>query len=160
MPKENEEPRTIKAMNPANLLFETAALRRHVFDAPIGTRPEDLCQPEFWKHAVGGRRLRRHDVIRAICVDDSWSAEYLVIYVGRSSAKLKIMKPDADGVMWMTDAALKVETASHYVKFISPNSAIRYGVFRKSDKEEIRRGFTTAEEAANWMHEHLREIAA
>ncbi len=160
MPKEPEATRIVRAMNPAHIKPETAARRRLVFDAPVGTLPKDLCLPEFWKHAVGARLLRRHDHIEAICSDDSWRAEYIVLHVGPSSAKLVHLKPDSNGVTWMVDKALKMKTDTHYVKFISPNNAVRYGVFRKSDNEDIKHGFTTAQEASEWMCENLRNIAA
>lgn len=160
MANEPEAPRQVRAMNPAHIRPETAARRRLVFDAPVGTLPEDLCLPDFWKHAVGGRLLRRHDHIEAICVDDSWRAEYLVLHVGPNSAKLMLLNPDSKGVTWMIDEALKLETDSHYVKFIGPNNAYRYGVFRRSDDEDIKHGFTTAEEAADWMNANLTNLAA
>lgn len=159
MPGETEAPRRAKAMNIAHLKPVTAARKGHVYDAPVGICPEDLLQPGFWKHAVGAGLLRRHDHIEAVAVDDSWYAEFLILYIGRNAAKLLMIKPDSAGVTWMIDEGLKTETETHYVKFV-PNDKTRWGVYRKSDKDNVKVGFTSKEEAVEWMEKNLRNIAA
>lgn len=155
-----EAPRHVKAMNPTHFSPATAARREYVFNAPIGTMPEDLLDPSFWKHMVSPARIRRGDEITAVCVDDSWHARYRVLYVGSASAKVMLIAPDRDGVTWMINEGLVRETDSHCVKWIGPNNATRWGVFRKSDNEEMKRGFATEDDASKWMLDNMKNLAA
>lgn len=149
------EDRQVPALHLAHILPETAARRSYWVTVPVGTRPDDLCKPEYWKHVVADMKMRPNDCLKAISADGSWYAEYLVRSIGTMAANVKKLHA------WsLVDESLSTETESHYVKFIGPNSATRYGVFRKSDDEEIKRGFQTPEEATEWMNEHLRPVAA
>ncbi len=153
MSKTQDPERRVPALHVAHVLPEVSARTAYWITAPVGVLPDDLCKPEFWKHIVSDMRLKRHDGVKAVCVDDSWYAEYLVLHVGAQSATLKLLK------QWsLTDETLVLKTATHEVKWISPS--VRYGVRRLSDNETIRDGFETKDIAAAWMHQNLKDEAA
>lgn len=130
------------------------------FSVPVGTPPEVLCQPDYWKHVAGGnKKIRPRDIVHAECEDRSWSATYTVRDVGPYHIALMILKPDSDGVCRFDHMAdLAKETDTHYVAWV--NIGTMHTVRRKSDKEIIEKGFRTPELAAAWMHQHCAAIAA
>ncbi len=130
-----------------------------IVTVPAGTQPEDLCQPEYWKHVSVSKGLKAGDDIIARCEDRSWRANYEIRDIGPQHATLAILQPDADGVCRfdkIDDLAKK--TATHFVEWI--NIGVKHVVKRKSDGVIVESGFRTSELAADWMHSHCAKIAA
>jgi len=120
-----------------------------------GTRPEDLLNPEYWKHVVAASGIEPMAEITAWAMDGSWVCDYRVIHVNSTHAKL-IMKGKPEYLDEVKESDLETDTL--FVKWISP--AARYGVRRKSDNVTLKDGFQNKQAAARWMHENLSMIAA
>ena len=154
MPKEPEMPRRVGALNRAHIRPETAARKRWCVTPPSGSLPDDLCQPEYWKHIASEVGLKPNDLVDATCEDGTWYATYLVIYIGPQHAKLQLLSECS--LVEVTDLAKKTET--HEVKWKGP--AHKFVVRRLSDGETIKHGFASEAAAMSWMSLNASAIAA
>lgn len=160
MSKTPESPRNVRAISDDRLIPTRSDSTDWNFSVPAGTLPEDLLQPDYWKHvAAGGKTVKARDRIHAECEDRSWMASYTVRDVGPLHIRLALLAPDSDGVCWFNQVTnLPLESATHYVEWggIGQLHVVR----RKSDKDIIEKRFKTPEAAAAWMHKHCADIAA
>lgn len=71
--------------------LQGAEYERLVFSATahLGTVPEDLLAPEYWAHVAN--HMKPWAKIEARAEDGTWYAEYLVLDVGRTWAKVKLL---------------------------------------------------------------------
>ena len=151
MPKKPEEVRRIIALNMAHIQPLQSAITPWSVTPMIGISAEDLLEPEYWKH-VADVLLKPDDLIWARSQDGSWWAAYMVLYTGPNFAKLHML---SSGTL---EQVMDADTETHEVLWISPS--VRYGVKRKSDKETIKDGFETKAEAADWLNQNIRQLAA
>ncbi len=160
MPKKTQDriapsgPRTL-----ADILVATSAYTTRSFKPPVGTLPEDLLDPEYWKHIVVESRMKRQDIWRVTCKDGTWEAEYVVVHTGPLHAKLRLRKPGSDGVDWIErETGLSSNVKSHEV--VNGGEVQGWIVRRLSDKEAVKSGFESEDQAIVWMHQNARLIAA
>lgn len=147
-------PRNTNDIRPAVSAYVT-----RYFTPPTGTMPGDLLEPAYWKHIVAELKLKRQDVIRVCCKDGSWEATYVVVHTGPLHAKLRIHRPGADGIDWIErETELPAATSSHEI--VDGGEVRGWIVRRLSDKETIKEGFETEDQAIIWMHENSKLIAA
>ena len=154
MANETQAPRHVGALNRAHVLPETSAHKAWWIEPRVGVLPEDLCEPAYWKHVVAELGVKPKDTVKALCVDGTWYAEYLVLHVGPTHAKLQLLNHHS--LEEVTDLAKTTET--HEVKWKGP--AHKYVVRRLSDGETIKHGFASEAAAAAWMHANIHSIAA
>ncbi len=154
MPKTDEAPRHVGALNRNHILPESAARKRWCITPPAGVLPEDLCDPAYWKHVVAEIGLKPNDRVDATCADGTWFAEYLVIHVGPTHAKLQLLAEYS--LAAVTNLAKKTKT--HEVKWKGP--AHKYVVRRLSDGETVKHGFVSEAAATDWMHQNANVLAA
>ncbi len=154
MPKTDEAPRRVGALNRNHVLPESSARKRWCVTPPAGVRLEDLCDPAYWKHVVSEIGLKPNDYVTATCADGTWYAEYLVIHVGQTHAKLQLLTKYS--LVEVTNLAKKTET--HEVKWKGP--AHKYVVRRLSDGETVKHGFISEAAATGWMHQNANVLAA
>ena len=107
----------------------------HAATVPIGTLPEDLTNQAYWAHVA--QFLKPWGRIEAHCFDGTWFAEYLVTEVGRTFAKVTMLRKYA---LTTEDVALSQQTqanSDYYVKF---RGAAKWSVIRSSDNAVMKEG--------------------
>lgn len=121
------------------------------FVAPHGTEPEDALRPEFWLHAQNTPhvKLQPDYEIVARAEDYSWYARYLVTSVANKTVRLEMLFAKRLGA-----EAPAVEVTGFDVTFV-PGGNVKYRVFRVADKQPIKDGFGTRQEAEDWMRTNL-----
>ena len=159
MSETTKDSRQVRAISQDRIILARSAHNTWNVRVPVGTLPEDLLNPEYWKHVAQASRFKPGDDIVARCEDRTWRAHYEIRDVGTLHASLALLKPDSDGVCWFDNLIdLPMENETHYVEWV--NVGVGAVVKRKSDKETIEKGFSTKERAAEWMHRHVKAIAA
>ena len=157
-PKADDPVRHVRAISEDRINLSRSVRNEWIVRVPAGTLPEDLTQPEYWKHVVQAKRFKAGDDIIARCEDRTWRASYEIRDVGPLHATLAILKPDSAGVCWFAKIdELAKDSDTHYVEWL--NIGTMYVVKRKSDGEIIEQKFRTPELAAAWMHKHIEKIA-
>lgn len=112
---------------------------------PFGTQPNDLLSPEYWAHVAN--QLKPWARIEARAVDGTWFAEYVVLDVGRTWAKLHMLNQHN---LTTPDVALSQANAMspYEVKWRGPIA--KWSVVRKSDSAVQTEGMSK-EEAIGWV---------
>ena len=163
MPNETEAPIHAISATKAKLRLERQAVNRYRVTIPYDTQPEELLQPEFWKHLAS--LLKKDWVnfgaaeIRAECEDLSWHWELIVRDVGPYHVTLL-----PAGRIWRYGDDCGVQTAEPaqvpdgYRILYAPS--IGYWVRRLADKQKIGEGFKSKPEAKRWLDDHLEKLAA
>ena len=87
--KESPKERKVESLTITNL--KEAEFVRPVYCAtiPFGTLPEDLLKPEYWAHVA--THLRPWARIEARAEDGTWFAEYIVLSVDRTWARVRML---------------------------------------------------------------------
>lgn len=151
--------RHVTALNRSHILPEISVRQNWFVQPPVGTQPEDLEQPEYWKHVAQSVGIQPKAKVTALCEDGTWMAEYFVLHVGSHHIKMMIIKPDANGVVSLEEVSdLAQETEQYEVKWGGP--AHMYVVKRRADNETMEKNFKTKALAAAWMHANLSNMAA
>lgn len=152
-----DKPRGI-AITPGHLMPIQSACMHWRLTAPLNVTADDLLEPETFKHVSQSVGLKSGDLIDAIAIDGTWSANYEVIDVGPQYAKLFLRnfwdKREIIEGKIMSDE--DVEDAGYKIKWVGAN----YVVLRLSDNETMEKGFKTPETAKRWLAESLKKIAA
>ncbi len=140
-----------KKLNEADFTLTEAAQVFNTVSPPAGTTREDMLSPVFWSHVAG--KLRPMTEIRAMPKDGAWYALYLVLYADRTQAKVKELS------FWqINDNIAAAPDDDFYVKWISP--PVKFGVVRKADKECVKDGFASKEDAHKWLVQYQRTVKA
>ena len=115
---------------------------------PFGTLPEDLLKPEYWAHVAA--QLRPRERIEAHSIDGTWFAEYLVLGVDRTWAKVHMLSKHS---LTTPDIALsQAEAVSPYeVKWRGP--VAKWSIVRKSDNAVQAEGMDK-DQALDWLKGH------
>lgn len=116
-------------------IFQTAT-------PPAGTTREDVLDPVFWAHVA--KNLRPMSEIRIMPKDGAWYGVYLCLYADRTQAKIVELSYHP-----MSSIKEEVTASGYEVKWISP--PVKWGVIRLADKENVKDGFPTKEEAQKWL---------
>lgn len=140
-----------KKLHEADFTLTESAQVFNTVTPPVGTTREDMLQPIFWSHVAS--RLRPMTEIRAMPKDGAWYGLYLVLYADRTQAKVKEL-----GFWPVAEQAESVpETQDYEVKWISP--PCKFGVIRKADREPVKDGFASKEDATRWLIQYARTTA-
>lgn len=118
---------------------------------PSDTDIEAVLQPTFWANVANQIRVRNH--IEADWEDGSKLVSLRVVGVGTDFVKVKVMNEYKFDVVAdvIANNDFKVEWKAQVHKF---------SVIRKSTNEYVKDGFTSKEEANEWLKDNLSKIAA
>lgn len=136
----SEEKKPIPPINITRVkLSEHVQVRRTVY-ANEGTPPDELSNPEYWRHVA--KDFRPCDELVIWCEDMSWRAEAVILSAGPVSARVAVTKLDN-----FDDAKASIVSDGVSVEWAGPHHK-----FRVTHKGEvIQAGFDTrsaAEESA------------
>lgn len=116
-----------------------------------GTKFEDLLREDFW--SAVSYKFKPADIIEIHAEDGSYFAELYIRAAGRNWAKVAVLrKVDLDPVEAQFSMP-EFETAWK-------GPARKFAVIRLSDKEIIKDGFDTKEQAADYIRGHVKALAA
>ena len=138
-----------------NRMKESSFMRNSWFiSIPSGTEPEALLDPAYWANI--STKFRATDIVEAATEDMTWFGRYIVIKADRLWAKLYQLELH-DLVGAQADMPL-TEDQNHRIEWKGPVS--KYTVIRISDSANIKDGFSTQLDAAQWLDSHLKSLAA
>jgi hypothetical protein len=123
-----------------------------VANVEFGLTVEDIMVPGFWAHMAA--QLRPYDEIEARSDDGTWIAHLVVTGCERTWARVAI-----DRVVKLTTkevAEAQSNPVQHKVEWKGPQN--KFSVIRIADAEPIRTGFTTKDEALQYLRDHERTI--
>lgn len=116
-----------------------------------GTPLEHLMRPEYWASI---KQLKAGCRIWVIAEDESYWAELLVRKVGQGYAKVQALRSGA-----LQEPVVELPEGEGYeIQF--RGAIIKHRVVRLSDKQVLKQGLDTYEEAAAWLRDHKRMLAA
>jgi hypothetical protein len=124
-----------------------------VANVEYGVTLEDIKDPGFWAHMA--QHMKPYDHVEVRAEDGAWIAYLIVTGCDRTWARVVV-----DRVVNLTtkDVALSQHAAAkHEVAFKGPHH--KYSVIRLSDRQMVRKGFDTEQEALAWMREHEHTTA-
>jgi len=130
--------------------FKQAEFSRTLWSvfAEQGTLFEDVTKPAFWAHVAA--KLKPLDRIEVFEESGKYWAELMVLSVGRMEARVIVLrKHDLQAQEVPT-----IDLGEYEVSWGGPHR--KHRIVRKSDKEVIRDGFGTKEEAQIWLADHLK----
>ena len=115
---------------------------------PAGTTREEVLNPVFWKHVA--RRVRAPAFINVMPLDGAWFSQLLVVFADPHRVTVLEMQHRV-----IEESAYAVaENQEYEAAFLSASG--KYGVKRRSDKQIIRHGFASLDDARNWMTDYAR----
>lgn len=122
-----------------------------VANIEFGLTVEDIMVPGFWAHMAS--QLKPYDHIEARSDDGLWIAYLIVTGCDRTWARVVV-----DRVVKLTskDVSETQAVTQHKVEWKGPQN--KFTVIRLSDAEALKTGFSTKDEATQWMREHERVI--
>ena len=124
----------------------------HSMTPEAGTKLSDIMAPAYYRHVAS--QFKSMDRIEVMPDDGAWYAELMVLYVSKmevrvaklSHVKLDTVKPE------------EVEDETHEVKWRGPSA--KWGVVHKKTGDVVKDGFANKEEAAAYLSEHNKAMAA
>lgn len=134
--------------------LQEAEYERRVFVATpeAGTKLEEMLSPGYWAHVAP--RLTPWSRIEVRAEDGAFYAEMLVLSCERNWAKMFVLNKydliPAD-LMMMPSASDEFK-----IEFAGPHH--KWRVVRLSDKEVLRTGYQTKEEANTWLNGHIKTV--
>lgn len=116
-----------------------------------GTPLEDLLRPEYWASI---KQLKAGCRIWVIAEDESYWAELLVRKVGQGYAKVQTLRSGS-----LQEPVVDLPQGEGYdIEF--RGAIVKHRVVRKSDGHVLKQGLDTYEDAAAWLRDHKRMMAA
>lgn len=112
----------------------------------------DMLSPAYWAHVA--KSLKAGCRIEAVAADGSWFVELYVIRADRTWAQTALMRE-------VKLSSLKIDIEKHedfMVKFGTAQTKFR--VIRKSDKQVIKEGLSTAQEAISWLDNYKKALTS
>lgn len=109
---------------------------------------EEITKPEFWAHVAA--KLKPLNRIEVFEESGKYWAELIVLSTGKMEARVAVLRK----IDLQTPAAAVVDLGEHEVNWGGPHQ--KHRVVRKSDKEVVKDGFGTKEEAQQWLADHLK----
>lgn len=128
--------RKVESLTITNL--KEAEFVRPVYCAtiPIGTDPEDLLKPEYWAHVA--THLRPWARIEARAEDGTWFAEYIVLSVDRTWARVRMLaKYNLTSQDTSISQAEKISQSGFEIKW---RGGAKWSVIRKVDSAVMKEG--------------------
>lgn len=133
-------------LNPTQMMQAEFARNQHVAKVDSTVTLEDVLAPDFWSHVAV--QARRGDHIEVYPDDFSWYAELLVVGIGEQF--LKVRKIRHEEFVSKADKAAAESKSDYIVKWTS-NQRTKHRVIRVSDKEVMKDGFDTIEQANEFI---------
>lgn len=124
--------------------IKPAEFVRNVFrvNAPEGVAYKDVLVPDFWAHVSA--TFSRGDSLEVFAEDSSWYAQLLVLDASRLHAKVTPL------IYQNFQIKAKKEVDPDFsVEFKGPQR--KWSVLRKKDKEIVKDGFESKDDAATWL---------
>lgn len=118
---------------------------------PMNVTREDILDPLFWTHVA--TRLRPMTEITIIPKDGAFYMKVFVRYADTTSARVAELHYQRLEVV----TAVDIENDMFDVGFTTGQ---QFYVFRKADKAVLQANFQAKEDAVQWMHEHMKAMAA
>ena len=146
---DNSVPRSPVA-HPSRMRLAEYDRQEWIVNAEPGHTIDDILKPGYWAHMAP--QMSAYDHIEVRAEDGSWVADLLVVQVDRMWAKV-VLKSKFE----FSSSENPTDVDQHVVEWKGPQH--RFAVIRISDREKIRDGFHTKEEAGAWMREHERVIS-
>jgi hypothetical protein len=113
-----------------------------------GTPFEDTLVPVFWTNVA--RKLKPGDIIEVHAPDATYFAELYVRTSSRLEASVVVLRK-----VEFTEVADEADASDDmFVKH--RNYRAGWGIIRRSDKAVVRDGFTTREQAEEWLRDKRR----
>lgn len=139
------------ALNPERI--KQAEFTRQVHSVVVDehTSIEQMLVPDFWVHVAG--KLHVGDKIEVTSDDNSLYAELLVRSCSRLHAKVHVL--DAHIFKEMVKKEGK-DKPPFYLAF--KGAVNKHAVIRTSDKEVVKMGFDTSDEAKKWLEENIADL--
>src|SRR3990167_9871215 len=143
-----DETPNLRALAEADLTVGEADYQAWSAKPPAGTKREDVLNPLFWKHV--GRRFQAPAFINVMPLDGAWFSQLLVLYADRFRVNVTELQHKEIN----TAAYAETENQEYEAVFLSGSG--KHGVKRRADKQIIRHGFATLDEARAWMMDYTR----
>lgn len=126
---------------------------RNVFGykAPMEHTYEDTLNPAYWTHVA--TKLEPGSRIEVTAYDGSWWAELYVVSASRLWAKVVPLRHHELAKMTSSKTPINDE---FYVKW--GNERTKFRVHRRSDKQPVKEGFDTQEQAKEYIEELKKEL--
>lgn len=133
--------------------FKEAEYVRHVFriTADNATTLEDVLKPEYFVHVAS--KLHNTDIIEVIPENESWFATLIVRACSRIHAKCEVLNYKSFGA-----AAAPVAEGPFLIQH--KGTKAKWSIIRRSDKELIKDGFASKEEATKWVDDNGTDLLA
>jgi hypothetical protein len=134
--------------------FREASFERTVWAATpeAGVALDSLLDPAYWAHVA--KRLKPWDWIEVRAEDGAYWALLLVIDASATSAKVQVLHRVELQAVKPEDAP----AAPFKADWGGPTH--KHRVLRLSDKQVMKTGFATKDEAEQWIKSHMRAMAA
>ncbi len=125
----------------------------HVF-AESTLAPQDLLVPSYWAHVA--EKLKPQHRIEVASESGDWWAEYFVLERGPKWARVALMREmDLRQVVSASPAKLTLDDFEIKLRGMRKQSIVR-----KADKEVIKDGFESRQDAEDYLLSHLKSMAA
>lgn len=148
------EPEPIKRrirLNSQDMQLTEGQQSMYTATPPAGTTREDVLDPSFWTHVA--TRVRPMTEVTVIPKDGAWYGKYFVRYADRTSARVAELMYQKLEVVTAAD----IDNDMFGVDFTTGQ---QFFVFRKADKTVLQESFQNKEDAVQWMHDHMKAMAA
>lgn len=154
---QSQTPKTDKQdrqLSPGRLQGQEFVMTRHCVTLEEGTTLEDIKDSAFWAHVAP--RLKPYDQITVRTDDGLWWAELLVLVVGRTFAKVKVLQHVP---LSTTDVDMSVadKIEGYEVKYRGP--LCEWSVLRTKDGQLLSEKHKTKGHAQAWLNEHLKVVS-
>ncbi len=122
----------------------------HTACVEAGTSEAQLVDPAFWKHV--SNQLRPNDRIEVYCEAGRFFAEIIVRQAGNNFASVKLLR-------WhdLGDTVRQVSVPEYEVVY--GGGYAKYQVVRIADREVIKDGIETEEQAQNELRDYVKALA-
>jgi hypothetical protein len=117
---------------------------------------EDTLNIEYWAHHAN--KIEVGQKIEAVWEDNSKYAEYFVLSVGASWAKMALLRSVdfSSKDVPISHNTPETKQSDYRIEFNGPYNL--WSIFRVSDNERIHNGCQTEEEANLWVKEHQKAV--
>ncbi len=122
----------------------------------IGTNVEDMLNPEYWAHVAG--RMKPLDNIEVYAEDGSFFARLIVLSCNRVQANVQLLFAHKLGGDEAVDVTKSVDD-SNSLEYGWGGPVGKHRVVRKSDKQIIKDGFTSKQEALDYIRDYSQATA-
>ena len=149
--KEEVKPREPRKLAAIDFQLKETVQAQYTALVPTDTIFEDCMEPMFWTHVAA--QMPTMSEVTLIPKDGSWYGRVFVRYSDRTSAKVAPLEYHDLNTMVYEDT----DDSDFGIDF---TTAEGFRVIRKADSTVLSKGHNTREDAAEWMVEHNKAMAA